>query len=206
MIGCEQMGKDKDKDKKKEEDEKKAKKRNQRGPTKEFWDEFFGTSLDDFINVRKRMDRIFQSTMRSIPDHEIPKTPFIYGFSFKVGPDGIPRVQRFGNTGLGKRFRSRVEGDESAREPLTDVIEAEDHIAITIEIPGVEKQDIDIDLDDNLLTIDVDTESRKFHKELDLPDGLDLNSIEATYKNGVLDIEIKRKKEKKKKGKKIDIN
>ena len=62
-----------------------------------------------------------------------------------------------------------------------------------------------MDMVENTLIIDVDTESRKYHKELDLPDNLDLDSIEATCKNGVLDIVIKRKEEIPKKSKKINI-
>jgi HSP20 family protein len=60
-------------------------------------------------------------------------------------------------------------------------------------------------IEDNM-SIDVDTKTRKYHKELKLPENLDHESVKANYKNGVLDITIKRKKEKPKKGKKIKIS
>ena len=173
-------------------------------PTRDFWDEIFGTSFNEFMNMRREMEEIFRSAMKSSFGGEKYRKPFVYGFSVRVGPDGIPHVQQFGDT----RFRkgpkySDEQGGE--REPLTDIIEAEDHVAITLELPGVEKEDINMEIEEETLIIDVDTESRKYHKELKLPENLDSESIEATYKNGVLDIVIKRKKEKPKKGKRINI-
>ena len=171
---------------------------------KDFWDEFFDQSFTEFINMRRNMEKIFRESMSSFDHEEMDKKPFIYGFSIRMGPDGIPHIQQFGNTKFG-RHRFTGEEDKSEREPLTDIIEAENHIAITMELPGVEKEDITMELTESTLTIDVDIESRKYHKELDLPDDLDLESIEATCKNGVLDIVIKRKKAKPQKSKRIKI-
>ena len=170
-----------------------------------FWDEFFGQSFDEFINMRRNMDKIFHESMKSFNDEDMNKKPFIYGFSVRLGPDGIPHIQQFGNTISGRRGIVG-KGIESEREPLTDIIEADDYVAITIELPGIEKDDINMEIFEDYLTINVDIESRKYHKELKLPENLELASIEATCKNGVLDIVIKRKKEKPKKGKKININ
>ena len=174
-------------------------------PPRDFWDEIFRQSFNEFINMRRHMEKIFHESMKSFTDSEKNKKPFVYGFSVRIGPDGIPHIQQFGNTKFGKRgFTGEV--DKSEREPLTDLIEAEDHIAVTMELPGVEKEDINMELVENKLTIDVDTEMRNYHKELELPDDLDLDSIQATCKNGVLDIVIKRKKVKPKKGKRIEID
>lgn len=54
-----------------------------------------------------------------------------------MGPDGKPKIQEFGN--LSER---KTNGDtrlSEKREPLVDIIENHDNIAITAEIPGVEK-------------------------------------------------------------------
>lgn len=171
----------------------------------DFWDEFFGTSFNDFMKMRRNMEKIFHDAMRSFPEDELQKKPFIYGFSVRVGPNGVPHVQQFGNTKYKKGFGVNHGTSENEREPLTDIIEAEDHIAITMELPGVERDEINMDLVENSLVIDVDTKTRKYHKELDLLENLDFDSIEATCKNGVLDIVIKRKSAKAKKGRKINI-
>jgi len=172
---------------------------------RDFWDEFFGESFNEFITMRRNMDKLFRDAIRSFPDEKGMKKPFVYGFSVRVGPDGIPHIQQFGNTKM-TSMGAKSETDESSREPLTDVIETKDSVSITLEIPGVEKEDINMEIIEDNMSIDVNTETRKYHKELKLPENLDHESVKANYKNGVLDITIKRKKEKPKKGKKITIS
>lgn len=174
-------------------------------PPQDIWDDFFNESFNEFINMRRNMDKIFHDAMRMLPDDKMKAKPFVYGFSVRVGPDGIPHIQQFGNT----KIKGLVAGDEvseSEREPLTDIIDSDDQITITMELPGVEREDINMEIFEDSLTIDVDTDHRKYHKELALPENLDLESVKATCKNGVLDIVIARKKEKPKVGKKIDID
>ena len=93
----------------------------------------------------------------------------------------------------------------SDRELLTDLIECDDSVSVTIELPGVEKNDIELRATPDSLTIKVDTPNRKYNKEFSLPCEVKPDKIKATYKNGILDITIKRKKSKEKKGKRIDI-
>jgi len=154
--------------------------------------------------MRKQMDRFVRDSMRAAGDSEFRNRPFVYGFTFRMGPDGIPRFEQFGDTRFG-RYQSRRDVKDTKREPLTDIIESEEYITITMELPGIEKKDINLEFIENKLIIDVDTEARKYHKELKLPEKLDTENIQANYKNGVLDIKIMRKKEEKKKGKKIEI-
>jgi len=68
----------------------------------------------------------------------------------------------------------------------------------------VDKKDIDLEITENTLTIKVDKDKRKYYKEVELPCEVDANSAKASYQNGVLDIELKKAKPKKK-GKKISI-
>ena len=175
--------------------------RNRRNP-------FFGDIFDDFDKnferMREYMDRMFERSLAAHRDENNRLKPFVYGFSVKVGPDGIPKIQEFGNT---KKTLANVNAIEEGfgREPLTDIIEDEKSISITAELPGVEKEDIDVDVEDTKLTIKVDTESRKYNKEIDLPDDIDPKSIAATYKNGVLDITMDRVKPKESRSRKINI-
>ncbi|UCH87934.1 MAG: Hsp20/alpha crystallin family protein [Thermoplasmata archaeon] len=169
---------------------------------------FFGDIFDDFDReferMRENMDKMFERSLRANREEGDKTKPFVYGFSIRVGPDGIPHIQEFGNT---KKLLTKVDNfDEGiGREPLTDIIEDENSISITAELPGVEKDDIDVDMKDTKITIKVDTASRKYHKEVELPEDIDPKSIAATYKNGVLDITINRKKPIEPKSRKIDI-
>jgi HSP20 family protein len=128
---------------------------------------------------------------------------FVRGISFKIGPDGKPRIQEFGNRPIKSAKGQPTISDE--REPITDIIESDEDVAVTVEIPGVEKNDIDLKVTNDTLKIKVDKTQRKYHKTLDLPCDVIPNTTKATYKNGILDIVIKRK-EKRKPGKGFHVN
>jgi len=170
--------------------------------------EFFGDMFDDFDRefeqMREYMDRLFEQAIRTQKGDDKSSKPFVYGFSIRTGPDGIPHITQFGNT---RRSMTNVkEFDEGfGREPLTDVIEDENGISITAELPGVEKEEVELDLQGDELAIKVDTENRKYHKKIDLPENIDKESITATYKNGVLDVCMKKQKKKDENTKKIKI-
>lgn len=160
------------------------------------WDDFFFDIDEEFEEIRKRMEKLFDNMMEG--DFAFRSEPMIYGFSLRMGPDGKPVIQEFGNTGR------RPMSDEPTREPLTDIIEEEDKVRIIVELPGVEKEDIHLHATDETLDIEVDTPHRKFSKHLELPCGVDPESAKATYKNGVLEITLNRP-EGKRKGRQIKI-
>ena len=83
------------------------------------------------------------------------------------------------------------------QEPLTDIIEGDNDIAITIEVPGVEKDDIDLNVTEDALEIKVNAPERKYHKVVNLPNKVKTKSTKATYKNGILDIVLDKKDKKK---------
>jgi len=58
------------------------------------WNPFdeFGREFEDINDMLERMIR----TVQSRTDLE-PGKPLVYGFSMKVGPDGIPHIEQFGN-------------------------------------------------------------------------------------------------------------
>ncbi len=167
------------------------------------FDDFFDMDIDgEFERMRRIMDMMMQRAM----DGDIHMgEPMVYGFSMKVGPDGKPVIQQFGNT-IPKSIGDSAERSEGfAREPLTDVMESEDGITITVELPGVSKEDIDLTVTRDTVTIKVDTASRKYYKEIPLSAEIDEKNVKATYNNGVLDITLKKLKKSQPKGKKVRI-
>ena len=86
--------------------------------------------------------------------------------------------------------------------PIVDVDEDGDEISVTAEIPGMEKEDIDVSIKGRLLTIkgEKSTEKKKerkkffkqertygyFERTIRLPDEVDDGSVKARYKRGVL--------------------
>ena len=174
-----------------------------------FFDDFFefGDIDREFERMRDFMDRITKRAMRGELDQS-EYGPYVYGFSMRLGPDGKPRIEEFGNTKPPRRLESgeKEEFEIAEREPLTDVIESDESISITLEIPGVDKDEIELRVEEDTVSINVDTPQRKYFKEIPLSVKVDPKTSKATYKNGVLDINLKKLQTKEKKGKKVKID
>ena len=145
----------------------------------EFWD-YFGDAFDE---MRERMERTMSHSFDDLAEGK----PFVWGYSFRVGPDGQPEFRQFGDTNALRPWK-----EERGREPMTDVMDLGDSVSVTVELPGVGKDDIELRTTPNRLAIRVDTPERQYHKEVDLDTPVDPKSVRATYKNGVLDILLKK--------------
>ena len=156
---------------------------------------------DDFIRDLFNDDRIMDDVKRMTEEmmkmfsNAQPGKPVVHGYSIKIGPDGKPEIEDFGNKPIKTSDGEPTISEE--REPLTDIIEGDNDVAVTVEMPGINKKDIDLKVRKEYLEIKVDNPERKYHKRLDLPCGVVPKTTKATYKNGVLDIVIKRKEKKK---------
>jgi len=145
----------------------------------------------DVFEEMEKMDEIMDEMMRrafEVPSGTKSFGPYVYGFSISLDPEGKPTIQQLGNV---KPSRVGPQVKEE-REPLVDVIDEDDEIAVFAELPGVEKNDIRLHSNEKNLTISVDSKGRKYHKELELPDSVLPTSAKATYKNGVLEVRFKK--------------
>ena len=83
--------------------------------------------------------------------------------------------------------------------------EREKDIVFTIDMPGVEKKDIDVKVEDHSITVKAENGgSRKYNYNRKFRPTVDINSAVATFKNGVLDITLT-KIEEASKGKSVKI-
>ena len=112
----------------------------------------------------------------------------VYGFSVRTGIGGVPQVEHFGN------IRSTQAGPEVAdvREPLVDVFDEAQEIVIAAELPGVGEDEIHIEIQDDVLSLET-TGERKYAKEILLPAVVEVASLQKTYKNGILELRLKKK-------------
>ena len=111
----------------------------------------------------------------------------IYGFTVKVGlGDQGPRIETFGNI---RRDASsgRTEVRE-VREPMVDVFDEEEHLLVLAELPGVSKEDVQIELQDDVLTIVAEHGDKKYRKEVLLPRAVPKEKMQVSCNNGVLEI------------------
>ena len=95
--------------------------------------------------------------------------------------------------------------------PSVDIKEGKKDVTVKAEIPGVEPKDIDITISGKLLTIKGEKKQEKeekeenihrmersygfFNRTIELPCEVDSENVDASYKKGVLKIELKKSKE-----------
>lgn len=140
---------------------------------------------------------------RTLPDGRKTQEwgPFVYGYSMTVGPDGKPVIRQFGNVHPSRRGPQVKE----QREPLIDVLATNGEVKVVAELPGVDKKNIKLHVIDDMLTILVDTPSRKYYKEVKLPTEVKTQDAKTSYKNGVLELTLKKAEKLEPKGESIDI-
>ena len=175
----------------------------------------FGDIDDVFREMEETMRRQFEEFSKRTPEGLVRERtlpdgskvrewgPFVYGYSVTIGPDGKPQVREFGNVKPGTTMgRPRIDIKEQ-REPLVDVMQTDGEVKVIAELPGVEKEDIKLHGTEKSVTITVDTPERKYYKEVELPAKVETKKTKASYKNGVLEITLEKKKEQEFKGEPI---
>ena len=105
--------------------------------------------------------------------------------------------------------------------PKVNVYEYDDHIGIVAEIPGLDKKNVSVDVEDSILTISgdkhgFDTDGGKcisrelkqssFKRSFNLGEHLDGDDVGATFKDGLLSISIPKKEPEKPKKKFVKIS
>ena len=105
--------------------------------------------------------------------------------------------------------------------PTVNTREGEFSYHVDADLPGVKKEDIKVDITDNVITISgernnseeikeedyrrVETSFGKFERSFTLPKGVDTENISATSKDGVLEVVIPKMKSETKKAKEIEV-
>ena len=86
--------------------------------------------------------------------------------------------------------------------PRIDVRESDNETVIEAELPGMKKEDVDVSISNGTLTVKAERREEKeknrrgfyslarswsvFEKTIPLPDGIDIDHVEASFKRGVL--------------------
>jgi HSP20 family protein len=113
----------------------------------------------------------------------------VFGFSIKTAAGGKSVVEPFGNV------KKTPQGPkvEEEREPITDIFDEKEDVRIYAEMPGVDKEDIKLDLKEDILELKARTKDRKYHKEILLPAKVKADTLTSSYKNGILEVRIEKK-------------
>lgn len=152
--------------------------------------------LSPFINLRNEVDRIFDNFDRGF--FGFPSTRSLFDvetlFPRNAALDLVPSV---------------------------DVVENDKRYELTAELPGINEKNIDLKVSNGMLTISGEKEEKKeesdkdyylsersygsFQRSFQVPDGVDVDKIDATFKNGVLTVTLPKSPEAQKAEKKIAI-
>ena len=114
---------------------------------------------------------------------------------------------------------SRDSGLFSGWSPALDLYQNNDNVVVRVELPGMRKEDIEISLQDGMLTISGERNSEtaegdkaerteryvgKFRRSISLPTQVDASKVTATYRDGILTVTLPKAEEAK--PKQIQVN
>lgn len=162
------------------------------------------TFNDEFDRIFKRMSGSFfdiDDIFEEFKGNGSTAGPFYYGYTMTVGPNGKPVVKEYGNVKPGLLPSS------DTREPIVDAIvdEKEKLVKLVAEMPGVEKTDVKILVQDKFVDISAEHGEKKYHAKVPINQKVDENSAKASYKNGILELVFKLIEDEKPKGKKVEV-
>ena len=105
----------------------------------------------------------------------------------------LPSIEVSSARALGPPTALAEPGD-AVREPVVDVVLTSARIYVTLELPGVSRETLEVTAEDRRLTVHaVAADGRAYHKELELAGPIQPETVTATYRNGVLDVTLPRR-------------
>lgn len=149
-----------------------------------------------FESLRREVDRLF---------NDFERGNWLRSFGrFAFDPEAFSRRElRWGNV------------------PAMDIAEKDHEYEVTAELPGMDESNIEVKLSNGMLTIKGEKKEEKeekrkdyylserrygaFERSLRVPEGVDAEKIEATFKNGVLTVRLPKTPEAQKKEKTIAV-
>jgi HSP20 family protein len=97
--------------------------------------------------------------------------------------------------------------------PAIDLVETDEHLVLKVDLPGLEKDDVEIEVKDGLLTVSGERKAEheeskdgyhrieraygSFSRSLTLPQGVDADQVQADFNQGVLEVRVPKPAERK---------
>jgi len=118
------------------------------------------------------------------------------------------------------RTPSSMAATEAMWSPLVDIHETKDSFLLMAELPGVKQEDVEVSVEGDTLTLKgerkretevkedqyhrIERSYGRFERSILLPSVVDPNRVKATYRDGVLEVQLPKKEEAKPKAVKIE--
>ncbi len=112
----------------------------------------------------------------------------VFGVSVRTLESGKSVFETFGN------IKRTPKGPvvEEVREPLVDVFDEKGCIRLIAELPGVNQEEISVEVRGDILNLKAEGQERKYAKEVLLPAKVKPESLQKIFRNGVLEITLQK--------------
>lgn len=155
----------------------------------------FAQRLWDFLKLLEEMENKKEKVRTVSGELEGPfDSKAAYGYTVKLGIEKNDFPFRRGfhpRPRLPTHVRS-IRPENVAAEPVIDVFEEGDCISVVAQVPSVKEEDIDLRINDNTLTITARTPEGEIERDIPVSNGSEIK--DASFKNGILEIKIKKEK------------
>jgi len=191
---------------------------------------FYLATLEEIIRIDRRLAMAEPVTKLPIRQEKAKASPSLPAWQpFESLRDEIDHLFDDFGRGLWQPFRRSLfaaeplfrRGPMQGTMPVVDVVESEKAYEITAELPGMDEKNIEVKVADGILTIKGEKQEEKeekkrgyylqerhfgsFERSFEVPESVDPDKIDATFKNGVLTLTLPKKAEAQKPSKKIDV-
>ena len=159
---------------------------------------------DEFNRIFKKMSNSFfniDDIFEEFKTKGSNQGPYYYGYTMTVGPDGKPIVKEYGNA------KPELVSASNTREPIVDTIvdEKEKLVKLIAEMPGVDKSDLKVVVQDKSVNLSAEHGEKKYQVNVPLQNKVDENSAKASYKNGILELVFKLAEDEKPKSTTVEV-
>jgi HSP20 family protein len=161
------------------------------------FDDEFNRSFKKMSNSFFNIDDIFEEFKTKGSN----QGPYYYGHTMTVGPDGKPIVKEYGNT------KPELVSASNTREPIVDTIvdEKEKLVKLVAEMPGVDKSDLKVVVQDKSVNLSAEHGEKKYQVNVPIQYKVEENSAKASYKNGILELVFKLAEDEKPKSTTVEV-
>lgn len=145
----------------------------------------------DINNINKFISKFLEHADKQFSKAGALDQPIVFGFNIRIGENGAPAVESFGNVGV---QNDHVTFSEN-REPLVDVIDKGRETTIIAEMPGIKERDIHVSFNGRNMDISAFNKDRSYHKVVPLNGVVDEKNYTLKYNNGVLEITLRKQQQ-----------
>ncbi|MBS3062225.1 MAG: Hsp20/alpha crystallin family protein [Candidatus Diapherotrites archaeon] len=139
----------------------------------------------DFDKIEEMVDNMI--TRMEDNENFDPNQPLVMGFSIKIDPNGDTQFVEVQPPESGESLL------DAQPTPFVEIQNQKNDFRITIEMPGVRKESIRLNGDNNELIVSTQNTTKNYYKRIRFQEELEFEKADAEYNNGILEITIPKK-------------